>query len=150
MSDIKRKAGALWSGNLKSGRGLISTESTESKALFEYPYKFGTRFEDSGEGSNPEELIAAAHAACFSMAFSNTLDKEGYTPTSVDTRATCTLSPLEGGGFEITKMDLHIRGEVEGIDEETFRELAKKADQGCPVSNLLRSGLEIEHHVNLI
>lgn len=147
MSEIKRKAGALWGGDLKTGHGLISTES---KALFEYPYHFGTRFEDSDAGSNPEELIAAAHAACYSMAFANTLAKEGYNPTSVDTRATCTLTPLEEGGFEITKMDLHIRGEVEDIDEDTFRDLAHKADQGCPVSNLLRDGLEIEHHINLL
>ncbi len=145
MAEIKRKAGALWRGDLKTGHGLISTES---KTLVEYPYSFGTRFED-GEGSNPEELIAAAHAACFSMAFANTLAKEGFEPTSVDTQATCVLRSKEAGGFEIAKMELHIRGEVEELDEATFKALAKKADQVCPVSNLLRSGLEIEHHVQL-
>lgn len=147
MSTLKRKAGALWGGNLKFGHGMISTES---QALFETPYNFGTRFEDE-EGSNPEELIAAAHAACFSMAFANVIDQEGYEPTSIDTQATCTITSKEEGGFEITKMELHIRGEVEGLDdEETFLVLAKKADQGCPVSNLLRSGLEIEHRVELM
>lgn len=147
MSEKKRKAGAMWTGDLKSGSGHLSTEN---KALFEYPYSFSTRFEDADAGTNPEELIAAAHAGCYSMAFANTLAKEGYDPISVDTRATCTLTPLEEGGFGITKMDLHIRGEVEGIDEDTFRDLAHKADQGCPVSNLLRDGLEIELHINLM
>jgi osmotically inducible protein OsmC len=147
MPEIKRKAGALWGGNLKFGHGMISTESN---VLFETPYSFGTRFEEE-EGTNPEELIAAAHAACFSMAFANTLDQEGYEPTSIDTQATCTITGKKEGGFEIAKMELHIRGEVEGLDDEdTFLELAKKADQGCPVSNLLRSGLKIKHQVELL
>lgn len=146
MTEKKRKAGAMWKGDLQTGRGQISTES---EALFENSYSFGTRFEDAEDGTNPEELIAAAHAACYSMAFSNTLKQAGYEPITVDTRATCTLSPKEGGGFEITKMDLHVRGEVEGIDEDTFLELAHKADEGCPVSNLLRPGLEIGIDVNL-
>lgn len=147
MSQIKRKAGAMWAGDLKTGSGHLSTEN---RALFEFPYSFSTRFEESDAGTNPEELIAAAHAGCFSMALSNTLAKEGYDPRNIDTRATCTMSPLEEGGFEITKMDLHIRGEVDGIDEETFTELVEKADRGCPVSNLLRNGLEIEHHVTIV
>lgn len=147
MSEKKRKAGAMWTGDLKSGSGHLSTEN---KALFEYPYSFSTRFEDADAGTNPEELIAAAHAGCYSMALSSTLAKEGYEPLNIDTRATCTLSPLEEGGFEISKMDLHIRGEVDGIDLETFSELVEKADRGCPVSNLLRNGLEIEHHVTLV
>jgi osmotically inducible protein OsmC len=147
MTTLKRKAGALWGGNLKVGTGMISTES---KALFETPYSFSTRFEEE-DGSNPEELIAAAHAACYSMAFANVIDQEGYDPISIDTQATCFLEKKEEGGFGITKMKLHIRGEVDGLDdEETFLELAKKADQGCPVSNLLRQGLEIEHQVELV
>ena len=147
MTEIKRKAGAIWAGNLKKGKGLISTES---QALYEQSYSFGTRFEDAEGGSNPEELLAAAHAACYSMAFANTLDQEGYQPLNIDTRATCIMEPLQGGGFEITRMVLNVRGEVKGIDEGTFREVAEKADQGCPVSNLLRPGLEIEIQTQLI
>lgn len=140
-----RKAGVLWKGTLKNGKGLISTES---KALFEQPYSFRTRFEDE-PGTNPEELIAAAHAACFSMAFASTLEKQGYQPKRVDTDAVCTLSPKDGGGFEITHMELHVRGDVDGIDQKTFEKVAKDADQGCPVSNLLRCGLEIEIYAEL-
>jgi len=147
MSKFKRKAGAIWDGDLKSGTGLISTES---QALMEAPYNFGSRFEESGQGTNPEELIAAAHAGCYSMAFANTLKKEGYEPERVDTRAVCTIKALDAGGFEISRMALDVRGEVEGIDEETFQEIAQKADQGCPVSNLLREGLEIEIDARLV
>lgn len=146
MAEKKRKAGALWEGILKTGTGKISTES---EALFENPYSFGTRFEDEENGTNPEELIAAAHAGCYSMAFANTLDQEGYSPKNIDTRATCTLSPVEGGGFEISQMDLYVRGEVDGIDQGTFEELAHKADKGCPVSNLLRPGLTINIEAKL-
>jgi osmotically inducible protein OsmC len=147
MAKFKRKGGAIWRGDLKNGTGLISTES---QALMEAPYNFGSRFEESGQGTNPEELIAAAHAGCYSMAFANTLKKEGYEPKSVDTRAVCTIQSLEGGGFGIARMELDVRGEVEGLDQETFQEIARKADQGCPVSNLLREGLEIEINARLV
>ena len=146
MSDIRRKASASWTGNLKRGEGLISTDSG---ALADQAYSFGTRFREEEAGSNPEELIAAAHAACYSMAFANTLDKEGYQPLEISTRATCIMEPLEEGGFKITRMALEVQGEVENIDRETFREIADKADQGCPVSNLLRPGLEIEIQAEL-
>jgi osmotically inducible protein OsmC len=123
--------------------------STESQALYEQPYSFGTRFENE-PGTNPEELLAAAHAACFSMAFASTLKKQGYNPESVQTNATCTLSPLDEGGFKISKMNLHVRGSVPDIDEATFKDIARKADKGCPVSNLLRPGLDIELDVELV
>lgn len=139
MTDLDRKAGVLWTGDLKNGNGLISTES---KALFEAPYTAGGRFEEE-VGLNPEELIAAAHAACFSMAVANTLKQEGFEPVRTDTTATCTLAS-KNGGKEITKMRLHVRGEVPGIDEGTFTRLVMEADQNSPVSNLLRDGLEIE------
>lgn len=145
MASIKRKAGVVWAGDLKNGKGLISTES---QALYEQPYNFGTRFEDES-GTNPEELIAAAHSACYSMAFAGRLKQEGYQPHSVDTSATCTLE-TKNGDFEITAMHLHTRVQVDDIDEETFQELAHKADQGCPVSNLLRPGLEITINAELI
>jgi len=145
MTDMNRKAGVLWTGDLKNGNGLISTES---KALFEAPYTAGARFEEE-VGLNPEELIAAAHAACFSMAVANTLKQEGFEPIQTDTTATCTLAS-KNGGKEITKMRLHVRGEVPDIDEDTFNKLVMEADQNSPVSNLLRDGLEIEITSTLI
>lgn len=140
MTTKNRQAGSLWHGDLRNGKGVISTQS---QALYETPYDFGKRFGDE-EGTNPEELIAAAHAACYSMAFAGVLKKNGYNPEQVGTSATCTLVSKDGGGWEITHMRLHIHGEVPGIDKATFISLAKEADQGCPVSNLLRSCLEIE------
>jgi osmotically inducible protein OsmC len=145
MTKFDRKAGVLWTGDLKSGNGLISTES---KTLFELPYSYQTRFGDE-EGSNPEELIAAAHASCFSMAVANTLEKNGFTPVQTETTATCTLAS-KNGGHEITHMRLHVRAKVPGIDEATFTRLVMEADQGCPVSNLLRDGLNIEITTALI
>ena len=139
MTDLDRKAGVLWTGDLKNGNGLISTES---RALFEAPYRAETRFEEE-VGLNPEELIAAAHAACFSMAVANTLKQEGFEPVQTDTTATCTLAS-NNGGKEITKMRLHVRGEVPGIDQDTFNRIVMEADRNSPVSNLLRDGLEIE------
>lgn len=140
MVNIIRTAGAIWKGDLRNGSGVINTDS---KALSEQPYTFSTRFEDE-RGTNPEELIAAAHAACYSMAFASTLAKKGYQPEKLETSATITFSPKEGGGYEITKMLLEVRGQVPDIDQATFKEVSKEADKGCPVSNLLRCGLEIE------
>jgi len=140
-----RKAGALWTGDLKTGSGLISTES---KALFELPYSNETRFEDE-VGLNPEELIAAAHAACISMAVANTLKRNGYTPVQTETTATCTMTS-NNGGQEITNMRLHVRCEVPDIDEATFNKMVMEADKSSPVSNLLRDGLEIEITTALI
>jgi len=145
MTEFDRKAGALWTGDLKAGNGLISTES---RTLFELPYSFQTRFGDK-EGSNPEELIAAAHASCLSMAVTSALEKNGFTPVQTETTATCTVAS-KNGGFEITKMRLHVRCEVPDIDEATFKKLVMEADKGCPVSNLLRDGLGIEITATLI
>lgn len=140
-----RKAGVLWTGDLKTGSGLISTES---KALFELPYNNGTRFEDQ-VGLNPEELIAAAHVACISMAVTNTLNRHGYKSVQTETTATCTLTS-KNGSQEITNMLLHVRCEVPDIDEATFNKLVMEADKGSPVSKLLRDGLEIEITTALI
>ena len=101
-----RKAGVLWTGDLKNGSGIVSTES---RALFEYPINSRMRFENES-GTNPEELIAAAHAACFSMALAGVLAKNGYEPVRTDTTATCILASKDGGGWKITTMQLHIRG----------------------------------------
>lgn len=139
MTEFNRKAGVLWTGDLQNGQGLVSTES---KTLFELPYSHPTRFGDE-VGLNPEELIAAAHAACFSMSVAKTLKKNDYDPIRTDTTATCTMVS-KNGGHEITNMRLHVRGEAPGIDEDTFKKLVMEADKGCPVSNLLRNGLTIE------
>jgi lipoyl-dependent peroxiredoxin len=141
-----RKAGVLWTGDLKNGNGIVSTES---RALFEYPFNGRMRFEDE-PGTNPEELIAAAHAACFSMALASTLAKHGYEPVRTDTTATCTLASKDGGGFKITTMQLHIRAEVPNVDEDTFEKLVRETDEACPVSNLLRNGLNIEIDATLL
>jgi osmotically inducible protein OsmC len=145
MTEFNRKAGVLWTGDLQNGNGLISTES---KVLYQLPYTYQTRFGDE-VGLNPEELIAAAHASCFSMAMASTLAKNGYTPVQTETTATCTLAS-QNGGFGITNMKLHVRCEVPGIDEATFKKLVMEADKGCPVSNLLRDGLNIEITTDLI
>jgi lipoyl-dependent peroxiredoxin len=141
-----RKAGVLWTGDLKNGSGIVSTES---QALFENPFSSRTRFEDE-PGTNPEELIAAAHASCFSMALASILEKHGYEPVRTDTTATCTLASKDGGGYKITTMQLHIRAEVPDVDEATFEKLIREANEVCPVSNLLRNGLEIQIDATLL
>jgi osmotically inducible protein OsmC len=145
MADIKRTGHAVWTGTLREGKGHVHSESG---VLSGNPYSFRTRFEDE-PGTNPEELIAAAHAACYSMAFSATLTQKGYPPQRIETHATCIMSPQKGGGFRISAMHLQVRGQVPGLDEATFVEIAHEADQNCPVSNLLRSGLTIERDVAL-
>ena len=143
--DKDRKAGVLWTGDLTTGSGLISTES---QALFELPYSNATRFEDE-VGLNPEELIAAAHAACMSMAVADTLRRNGYTPVQTETTATCTLAS-KNGKQEITNMRLHVRSEVPDIDEGTYNKLVQEANKASPVSNLLKDGLDIEITTALI
>jgi osmotically inducible protein OsmC len=138
MAEIKRKGEAIWSGDEK-GSGTLSTES---EVLDTVRYTFKTRFGDQ-PGTNPEELIAAAHAGCFSMALAGTISEKGYTPHYIKTVATCTLVPLDEGGYKITKMELDVTAKVLDIDEETFEGIVAEADHGCPVSNLLRPGLEI-------
>jgi lipoyl-dependent peroxiredoxin len=139
MREFDRKAGVLWTGDLQNGQGLISTES---QALFELPYSDSTRFGDE-VGLNPEELLAAAHAACLSMSVANTLKNNGFTPVQTETTATCRMVTGDEG-TKINAMRLHVRCEVPDIDEERFQEIIMQADEHCAVSNLLRNGLEIE------
>ncbi len=134
MAAIERTATGVWRGDLKSGKGSIGSTSG---VLQDIPFSFATRFENA-KGTNPEELIAAAHAACFSMAFSNYLATNGHTPEEVSTRATVSL---EDG--KITRMHLVTRGRVPGMDDATFKRMADEAEKKCLVSNLLRSGLAI-------
>ena len=131
-----RSGEATWNGNLPDGDGTMSVES----GAYEGAYSFRSRFED-GEGSNPDELIAAAHAGCFSMALANVLAEAGYDPESVHTNADVTLRMLEDGPA-ITKVHLTSEVAVSGLDDETFQEHAEAAKNGCPVSKAL-AGVEI-------
>ena len=126
-----RKASAEWNGDLLSGTGTVSTESGAVQGRYSFPSRF-----ESGEGTNPEELIAAAHAACFSMALSNGLAKGGHTPDSVRTEARVHLDKGEAG-FSITRIDLVCVAQVPGIDEDGFQEQAQAAKTGCPISGAL-------------
>jgi osmotically inducible protein OsmC len=146
MADLKRTAQAAWKGGLRRGSGTI-TASTG--VLVDVPYTFGTRFQNEA-GTNPEELIAAAHAACFSMAFAADLEGAGFTPKSVETQATCTVSSQPEGGWRITSMHLATRAQVDGIDEAAFQRIAQGAKVGCPVSNALAAIPEITLEATLV
>jgi osmotically inducible protein OsmC len=128
-----RTAEAEWKGDLPKGSGRMKMKS----GGFDGPYTFGSRFEEA-QGTNPEELIAAAHAGCFSMAFSNQLAKAGFTPDSVKTTAKVHIEKGDAG-FSITKIELVTRAKVPGVDEKTFREKAEAAKTGCPVSKALQA-----------
>jgi osmotically inducible protein OsmC len=131
---MKQKASAVWQGGLKDGSGTLSTGSG---ALSAKPYSFKTRFEGE-QGTNPEELIGAAHAGCFSMAFSMILGMAGFTPTKIETTATITLEQKDGG-FAITASHLDVTAVIPGIDDAKFQELAGNAKAGCPVSKVLNA-----------
>lgn len=131
---INRKASAVWNGSLKEGKGSISTDSG---VLQDTQYSFSTRFED-GKGTNPEELIAAAHAGCFSMALSGQLTTAGHAPESIHTTATLTMEKTDAG-FTVTKVHLDVTAKVPGIDEAGFTTAANNAKAGCPISRLLKA-----------
>lgn len=131
-----RKARASWEGSLQKGTGKVSLESGACEA----PYSFGSRFE-SGHGTNPEELLAAAHAGCFAMALSLALGKAGYTPERIDAEARVTIEPADGG-FAIRSSHIVCEARVPGIDARTFAEHAEATKAGCPVSKAL-TGIEI-------
>jgi len=145
MADINRTADVQWQGDIRSGKGSISTGSGVLKST---PYNFSMRFEQE-PGTNPEELIAAAHAACYTMNLSGTLGRKGYKPQNLETHATCTVAPKQGGGFQITRIQLETRAKVDGIDNDTFQQIAREAEQTCPVSNALRSVPEISLNATL-
>jgi osmotically inducible protein OsmC len=131
---VIKKAWAVWKGGFKDGGGTISTETG---VLREAPYGFKARFEN-GKGTNPEELIGAAHAGCFSMALSAMLGEAGLTPDSIETHAAVTLEKI-GGGFEITASHLDVVAKIPGADAAKFAEIANKAKAGCPVSKVLKA-----------
>ena len=131
---MKRKASAIWKGGLKDGRGTISTDSG---VLSDTQYSFSTRFEE-GKGTNPEELIASAHAGCFSMALSGQLSNAGLTAESINTSATVTLEKTDAG-FTITEVHLELKAKVPGADQQAFDIAANNAKAGCPISRLLKA-----------
>ena len=136
---ITRRGSAIWRGGLKDGRGELSTESG---ALQSYPYGFSSRFEGQ-RGSNPEELIAAAHAGCFSMALSLILGEAGLKAEQLETSAAVTLEQA-AGGFAITEVKLTLKAKIPGADQATFEKLAGTAKANCPVSKLLKANISLD------
>lgn len=140
---IHKHGSAHWSGDIKRGRGTVSTESG---VLNQQPYGFNTRFEGE-KGTNPEELIGAAHAACFSMALSLMLGEAGYTADAIDTTADVSLDKTDGG-FAITKVALKSKVTVPGIAPQQFDGIIQKAKAGCPVSQLLKAEITLDYTLN--
>jgi osmotically inducible protein OsmC len=136
---MKRKASAVWKGGLRDGKGTISTDSG---VLSNTHYSFSTRFEQ-GIGTNPEELIAAAHAGCFSMALSGQLGNAGMTAESINTTATVTLDKTDAG-FTITAIHLDVRARIPGADQQAFEKAVNNAKAGCPVSRLLNAQITMD------
>ncbi len=136
---IKRTGSAVWKGGIKDGKGAISTESG---ALSSYPYGFSSRFEGQ-KGTNPEELLGAAHAGCFTMALSLILGEAKLTAEHMETTAQVTLEQVEGG-FAITAVHLTLKAKIPGADKATFETLAGKAKAGCPVSKLFKTDITLE------
>src|SRR5246127_5476102 len=134
--EMQRKASAVWKGGLKDGKGVVSAASG---VLSNTPYSFVTRFENT-PGTNPEELIAAAHAACFSMALSGQLGAANLTASSIETSATVTLEKLDSG-WAITTVHLDVVGRVPGADNAAFQKAAENAKSGCPVSKVLKANI---------
>jgi osmotically inducible protein OsmC len=136
---MKKTASAHWQGGIKDGKGSISTQSG---VLKDSPYGFNTRFEDK-PGTNPEELIGAAHAGCFSMALSKELGEAGMTAETIDTQAQVTLDKVEGG-FEISAVHLSLRAKIPGADRAAFEKAVETAKTGCPVSKVLNATITLE------
>jgi lipoyl-dependent peroxiredoxin len=136
---MKKHASAVWQGGIKDGQGTISTETG---VLSNAPYGFKSRFED-GPGTNPEELIGAAHAGCFSMALSLMLGNAGLTAERIETKAAVTLEKV-GDGFSITAVHLDVNAKIPGTDAETFQRIATQAKEGCPVSKLFKATITMD------
>ena len=136
---MKRHGSAVWTGSLKEGKGSVSTRSG---ILDNHQYSFGTRFEE-GQGTNPEELVAAAHAACYSMALSAQLTNAGTPPERINTTATVTFEKTEPG-FTITSVHLQAVGKVPGVDAQSFQKAAENAKAGCPISRALNAEITLD------
>jgi lipoyl-dependent peroxiredoxin len=145
MALAERTAQVVWQGNLTQGNGTISLNS---HATGDLPVTWAARTEEPGGKTSPEELIAAAHAACYAMAFSNTLNQNGTPPEQLNVSATLTLDRVDGAA-KITIEQLDVHGRVPGLDQSTFEQLAKTAEERCPVSNALRNNVEIRLNAQL-
>jgi len=144
MADIARKASAHWTGDLRSGQGTVSTASGTLQGA---QYSFKTRFEN-GVGTNPEELLAAAHAGCFTMQLSALLAADGHQPGDLRTDATCEMV-RDGSGFKVSAMRLVVRGSVGGIDQAAFEGYVSQAAEKCPLSRVMTGNVEITHEAIL-
>ena len=134
------RASAVWEGNLVEGHGRVSASSG---VFTDLDLTWAARTNRPDPKTSPEELIAAAHAACYAMAFSHTLAEAGHAPKRVSVTAVCHFTPIEGGGFSVSKMEVDVHGRVPGVDAEAFQQLAEEGERGCPVSNALRGNVEI-------
>ena len=139
MATFERHVDVDWHGSVMEGRG----EAKAGTGAFSLPVTFPSRIGDANGKTSPEELIAAAHAACFAMALSNTLNKGGTPPDQLNVNAVCTLDRVEGG-VKITQMALTVRGKVPGLDGAGFERAVREAEQGCPVSNALRNNVQMQ------
>jgi lipoyl-dependent peroxiredoxin len=147
MAEFRRRAIAVWNGDLKGGKGTVSTHSGALKTT---PYNYTMRFGDE-PGTNPEEMLAAALSSCYSMALSNVLSNKGYKVESVQSEATCFFTSQPAGGFRTTRMHLEVTGKVAGIDQAEFAKVAKETEEGaCPMSVLLRNCVPIEVTATLV
>ncbi|WP_291425172.1 OsmC family protein [Deinococcus sp.] len=144
MADISRKASAHWQGDLINGKGTVATESG---VLKDAQYSFKTRFEH-GAGTNPEELLASAHAGCFTMQLSALLANHGHTGVDLNTEATCEMEK-DGAGFKISAMRLVVRGKVTGSSQEDFEEHVKQAAEMCPLSKIMAGNVNVTHEAIL-
>ena len=136
---MKRSASAVWNGSLKTGTGSLTTPGGALKST---PYSFNSRFA-SGAGTNPEEMIAAAHAGCFAMALSGVLGEAGFTPDRLEATAEVTLDNVPPAGWTVTASHLILTAKVPGLDDAKFQELAAKAKAGCPISRLLKADITL-------
>src|SRR5580765_4800428 len=136
-----RTARARWEGTLLEGRGTVSTGTSDLFA--DAPVTWPARTESPDGMTSPEELLAASHAACYAMAFSNVLATAGTPARSLDVEATATFAPKDGGGWHVASTELSVRGDVPGIDQATFEQAAQEGEAGCPISNALRGNVEI-------
>ena len=139
MMTIKKTASSTWSGDIKTGKGSISTQSG---ALNKQPYGFNTRFEDEA-GSNPEELVGAAHSACFSMALSLALGDAGFTADKIDSKATVSLDEVDDG-FSVTHIALEVKARIDDIQNEQFQALCEQTKKSCPISKLLNTEISLD------
>ena len=140
MADITRRAEVKWEGTLVQGKGSLTVGSG---ALGQQNVSWGSRTEAPGGNTSPEELVAAAHASCYAMAFSHTLGESGHPPESLNVSAVVTFAPLPEGGFRVATSELTVAGKVPGIDQTQFEDYAAEGEAGCPISNALRGNVEI-------